>query len=120
MIDYENPEKDAYVIPHFNRSMALSGIKYTTAVTNDVLDTNTIQEYEVYINKDNENWILAKKGPFHLSSSTDTETVYFDKEGTIGGNPAFNIVLIADAIDAPKRYNGEVPFFVELDRMENI
>ena len=73
---------DAYIIIDTNSKLSLSGVKYQGSD-----NTNSIKDYEIYVSKDRENWILAKKGAFNLSSENNyTNLVYFDKEGTTGGD----------------------------------
>ena len=67
--------------------MPLSGIKYQAALENGLLMEHTISKYNVYVSKDGSSWTLAKTGTFHLTEENNyTEIVYFDKEGTTGGN----------------------------------
>ncbi len=86
-------EKDSnlpYIIIDLNSKLALSGIKYKALVTDGVLDSFTITDYQVYVSTDREKWILAKEGTFDLNLSNDyTNIVYFDKEGTTGGNQLY-------------------------------
>ncbi len=83
-------EKDTslpYIIIELNSRLSLSGIKYKAYIKDSVLDENTINNYEIYVSKDRENWILAKKGTFNLTEDNNyTDLVYFDKEGTTGGD----------------------------------
>lgn len=82
------PDNDnAYVLINLNTKMPLSGIKYQAALENGELMEHTISKYNVYVSKDGSTWTLAKTGTFHLTLENNyTETVYFDKEGTTGGN----------------------------------
>lgn len=85
-----------YVIIDLNSKMPLVGIKYRAMVQNSALLEGTIKKYEIYVSTDKENWILAKKGSFNVSLDNPVQTVYFDKEGTTGGNQAwtYNISYI--------------------------
>ncbi len=82
------PDTDnAYILIHLNTKMPLSGIKYQAALENGLLMEHTISKYNVYVSKDGSSWALAKTGTFHLTEENNyTEIVYFDKEGTTGGN----------------------------------
>ncbi len=78
---------DAYLVIELNSKMAISGLKYKAMKDNDGnLNDNTINKYEIYVSSDKDNWILAKSGEFNLSNENDHIIVYFDKEGTTGGN----------------------------------
>ncbi len=77
---------DAYIILELNSKLAISGLKYKAMKDGSSLDVNTINRYEIYVSKDKDNWILAKSGEFNLSNENDHVKVYFDKEGTTGGN----------------------------------
>lgn len=78
---------NAHVIINLNSKMAIAGIKYQAALENGSLMEDTISKFEVYVSKDGSNWTLAKSGEFNLTSENNyTETVYFDKEGSTGGN----------------------------------
>ncbi len=80
-------DSNAYVIINLNTKMPLSGIKYQAATENGLLMEHTISKYNVYVSKDGSSWTLAKTGTFHLTAENNyTEIVYFDKEGTTGGN----------------------------------
>ena len=71
--------EDPYVIVEMNRQQPIVGFKYTKP------NTGSIQNYEVYVSNDRENWTLANAGTFKSYSDEVTETVYFNKEGTDGG-----------------------------------
>lgn len=78
---------NAYITIHLNSRMALSGIKYQAALENGTLMNHTISNYNIYVSRDGSNWTLAKTGTFELNEQNDyTEIVYFDKEGTTGGD----------------------------------
>lgn len=78
---------DAYIILELNSKVAVSGLKYKAMKdSTGKIDVNTINNYEIYVSSDKENWILAKSGLFNLSNENDHIKVYFDKEGTTGGN----------------------------------
>ncbi len=78
---------NAYVTVRLNSKMSLSGIKYQAALENGSLMADTVSKYNIYVSSNGENWTLAKTGTFHLNSENHyTEIVYFDKEGTTGGN----------------------------------
>lgn len=86
-VDYVPDNNDAYVLINLNTKMPLSGIKYQAALENGVPMEHTISKYNLYVSKDGATWTLAKTGTFHLSAENNyTEIVYFDKEGTTGGN----------------------------------
>ncbi len=75
------------VVINLNSKMAICGIKYQAALENGNLMEDTISKYEVYVSKDGTNWTLAKAGTFNLTEENNyTAKVYFDKEGTTGGN----------------------------------
>lgn len=78
---------NAYVIVRLNSKMSISGIKYQAALENGLPMNDTISKYHIYVSKDAEKWTLAKTGTFDLNAKNHyTEIVYFDKEGTTGGN----------------------------------
>ncbi len=81
-----NNKDNPYIIISLNNKLDISGIKYQAALKNQKLLENTITKYNVYVSTDKETWILAKTGTFNLSADKDTEIIYFDKEGTTGGN----------------------------------
>ncbi len=88
--DKETHPDGAYVILSLNNNMSISGIKYQAAVVNGELLENTVSKYAVYVSQDKENWVLAKSGTFDLNSDNHyTNIVYFDKEGTTGGNQLY-------------------------------
>ncbi len=77
----------ANVVINLNSKMAIAGIKYQAALEDGNLMKDTISKYEIYVSTDATNWTLAKSGTFHLTKENNyTETVYFDKEGSTGGN----------------------------------
>ncbi len=83
----EKDKTNPYIIIDLNQKLDVSGIKYQAAVENAKLLENTIQKYNIYVSKDRENWVLAKIGTFKLNKDNQyTNTVYFDKEGTTGGD----------------------------------
>ncbi len=83
----EKDTEDAYIIIDLNSKLSLSGIKYKARLENGSLAENTMSDYEVYVSSDKVNWKLAKKGTFNLNQDNSyTEIVYFDREGTTGGN----------------------------------
>ncbi len=65
-----------YVIIDMNSNMSIAGLKYVSG------GTHPIQKYEIYVSQDREHWTLAKTGEF----TSGENIVYFDKEGTTGGN----------------------------------
>ena len=78
---------NAYVMIRLNSKMSLSGIKYQAALENGSLMADTVSKYNIYVSSNGEQWTLAKTGTFDLNSENRyTEVVYFDKEGTTGGN----------------------------------
>lgn len=78
---------DAYIILELNDRLAVSGLKYKARRDESGnIDENTINNYEIYVSSDRETWTLAKSGTFNLSNENDHIKVYFDKEGTTGGN----------------------------------
>jgi len=83
----EKDKTNPYIIIDLNQKLDVSGIKYQAAIENAKLLENTIQKYNIYVSKDRENWVLAKIGTFKLNKDNQyTNTVYFDKEGTTGGD----------------------------------
>lgn len=86
-VNFVPDNNDAYVLINLNTKIPLSGIKYQAALENGVPIEHTISKYNVYVSKDGSVWTLAKTGTFHLTAENNyTEIVYFDKEGTTGGN----------------------------------
>lgn len=78
---------NAYVTVRLNSKMSLAGIKYQAALENGTLMADTISKYNIYVSPNGEDWTLAKTGTFNLTQNNNyTEIVYFDKEGTTGGN----------------------------------
>lgn len=80
-----NDKEYPYVVINMNSKMDIVGIKYQAIAQ----DENTIQEYEIYVSQTGEDnsWTLAKTGSFDLTDENHyTNIVYFDKEGTTGGN----------------------------------
>ncbi len=79
----KNDTGDAYIIIDLNSSLALSGIQIKGVKDSE----NNINQYEVYVSKDRETWNLAKTGTFEFNEENKhTNLVYFDKEGSTGGN----------------------------------
>ena len=81
----EQDQADPYVMIDMNTKLDIAGIKYHTKRENGKLLDGTIQHYRISVSKDRENWIVAKEGVFDFTSS-DEVTIYFDQEGTSGGN----------------------------------
>ncbi len=81
--DKTNP----YVIINMNTKMDIVGVKYRAAMNGSTVMDNTITKYNIYVSQDGSSWTLAKSGNFLTNGSNDyTDIVYFDKEGTTGGN----------------------------------
>ncbi len=75
------------IIIDLNSKMDVAGFKYSAATKDGKLLENTINKYKVYVSKDRENWTLAKTGNFKLNEDNNyTNIIYFDKEGTTGGD----------------------------------
>lgn len=87
-----NTNEDPYIIIDANQVRSLAGIKYTAPTTTtkffkkEKLSKSAIQEFEIQISSDGENWTKVKEGEFSLDSNNATQTIYFDKEGVEGGN----------------------------------
>ena len=78
---------NASIIIDMNSAMSISGISYKAATDSNGALANTIQKYQIFVSKDRTNWTKVKEGTFNLNSNNKyKETVYFDKEGTTGGN----------------------------------
>ncbi|RDY27461.1 hypothetical protein CHL78_009620 [Romboutsia weinsteinii] len=71
--------QDPYVIVDMRERQPIVGIKYTDTTS------SSIKNYEVYVSNDKESWTLANKGKFLNSELNPTETVYFNEEGSSGG-----------------------------------
>lgn len=71
--------QDPYVIVDMNESQPIVGIKYTDNTS------NAIRNYDVFVSNDKENWTLANSGTFTTTEENPTSTVYFNKEGSTGG-----------------------------------
>lgn len=80
--DTTNP----YIIIGLNSKLDIAGIKYQPASLNGSLLENTISKYNVYVSSNNKDWTLAKTGTFTFSENSNSNTIYFDKVGTSGGN----------------------------------
>lgn len=81
--DKTNPN----VIINLNTKIDIAGIKYRAVATGGQLLQNTVSKFNVYVSQDGANWTLAKSGTFELNSANSyTQIVYFDKEGTTGGD----------------------------------
>ncbi len=81
--DKTNP----YVTINMNTKMDIVGVKYRAAMNGSTVMDNTITKYNIYVSQDGSSWTLAKSGNFLTNGSNDyTDIVYFDKEGTTGGN----------------------------------
>ena len=87
-----NTEEDPYIILDANEVRSLAGIKYTAPTTTtklfkkEKLSKSAIQNFEIQISKDGQNWTTVKEGEFDINSNNPTQTIYFDKEGVEGGN----------------------------------
>ncbi len=79
--EQENP----YLIVELNKKMDIVGLKYLKG------GTNPIENYNIYVSSDNEHWTLAKTGTF----TEELNHIYFDKEGTTGGNQLWTYEDIA-------------------------
>jgi len=78
---------NAYVILDLHNKMSLAGLRYQAALENGSLMKDAIQKFNIYVSKDKTNWTLVKTGTFTLNEDNHyTELVYFDKEGTTGGD----------------------------------
>ncbi len=75
---------NAYVLLNLNNRMSVSGIKYHALVENDKLDENTITKYKVYVSStgNDNDWHLARKGTFTLTSEKPEEIIYFMGQNT--------------------------------------
>lgn len=83
----EKDKTTPYIIIDLNTTIDISGIKYRTIATDGQMLPNTISKFNVYVSQDRVNWTLAKSGSFDLNSANSyTQIVYFDKEGTTGGD----------------------------------
>lgn len=87
-----NTNEDPYIILDANEVRSLAGIKYTAPTTTtkllkrEKLSKSAIQNFEIQISKDGQNWTKVKEGQFDVNSNNPTQTIYFDKEGVEGGN----------------------------------
>ena len=70
---FKNGNEDPYVTINMNTKQPIVGIRYK-----DNSDYS-IEEFEIYVSVDNENWILATKGNFN-----DNNEVYFNENASIG------------------------------------
>ncbi|MGL6227925.1 MAG: M60 family metallopeptidase, partial [Culicoidibacterales bacterium] len=88
---------DPYVIIDVNKSMPIVGFRYTAAVeTNNNLLTKLfaseklvgtpLSKYEIQVSQDGQTWKSVKAGTMTTSTANPTQTVYFEKAGTSGGN----------------------------------
>lgn len=82
----EKDKTNPYVVIGLNSKLDIAGIKYQPARNGGSLLENTITKYNVYVSKDNANWTLAKTGTFNFTNNKESNTIYFDKVGTTGGN----------------------------------
>lgn len=83
----EKDKTTPYLIIDMNTKIDIAGIKYRTIATDGQMLPNTISKFNVYVSQDRVNWTLAKSGTFDLNSANDySQIVYFDKEGTTGGD----------------------------------
>lgn len=82
--------QDPYVIVDMNESQPIVGIKYTDQTS------NAIKNYEIYVSNDKENWTLANSGEFKNTEDKPTETVFFNQQGSTGGQQlwAYNATYI--------------------------
>lgn len=81
--DKANP----YVMINMNTKMDIVGVKYRAAMNGSSVMDNTITKFNIYVSQDGTSWTLAKTGNFLTNGANDyTDIVYFDKEGTTGGN----------------------------------
>ncbi len=99
--DKEN-DQDPHIIVNLNEAQNIVGLRYTAGVESGELSNNSITNYEVYVSKDKENWTLANIGRFDLSSENNSETVYFNKEDSIGGEQLWSYEASYVKIVAPK------------------
>lgn len=88
-----NPNNDPYLILDTTEMKTLVGIKYTapTETTGfifkrEAISSNAISKYKIEVSKDGATWTTVKEGTMELSAENPTATIYFDKEGTEGGN----------------------------------
>lgn len=73
------------IIIEMNEVSPIVGIKYAT---NDIKDVGTIENYEVHVSNDGENWTLANSGKFDFGNhgnDKNTATVYFNQQDSEGG-----------------------------------
>ncbi|MEG0295256.1 MAG: M60 family metallopeptidase [Clostridium sp.] len=73
------------IIIEMNEVSPIVGIKYAT---NDIKDVGTIENYEVHVSNDGENWTLANSGKFDFGNhgnDNNTATVYFNQQDSEGG-----------------------------------
>ncbi len=76
-----------YILIDLNDAMDVSGLKYRASHTDDVLADGTITKFVISVSKDGSDWKKVKEGTFDFNHDNEyTDTVYFDKPGTTGGN----------------------------------
>ncbi|MBS5985283.1 M60 family metallopeptidase [Clostridium sp.] len=94
--------QDPYVIVNLNEVQNIVGLRYTAGIEDGALSNNTISNYQIFVSKDKENWTLANSGKFDLSVDKNSETVYFNEEGSTGGKQLWSHEASYVKIVAPK------------------
>ena len=87
---------------NLNEVQNIVGLRYTAGIEDGALSNNTISNYQIFVSKDKENWTLANSGKFDLSVDKNSETVYFNEEGSTGGKQLWSHEASYVKIVAPK------------------
>lgn len=86
---YRNGNKNPEIVIDMNEVNSIVGIKYRR---DDEKLSSTIENYEVYVSKNGEQWTLASSGKFEFGANGDDEntaTVFFNKEDSEGGRQLY-------------------------------
>ncbi|MBN1057570.1 M60 family metallopeptidase [Clostridium botulinum] len=93
---------DPFIIVDLNSVEQVSGIKYSVGASEGSLPDGTINNYQVYVSKDKENWILASSGNFNLDVNNATKTIYFNQNDSTGGKQLWTYEASYVKLVAPK------------------
>lgn len=88
-VGYKSGNNNPEIVIDMNKINSIVGIKYTT---DDKNSSSTIQDYEVYVSNNGEEWTLASLGKFQFGTNGDDENsaiVYFNKEDSEGGRQLY-------------------------------
>lgn len=88
---------DPYIIIDMNKNAPLVGFRYTAPVSENAnvltklfssqkIASDALSNYVIQVSTDGQEWTQVSSGRMNVNSQNPTQTIYFEKPGTSGGN----------------------------------